>query len=72
VIPQAAFTATAAAPWSIDPADSKPTALAFVQAILLAMMESLDLSLVKSLIPTPGRAGRRARTGESMKTADAA
>jgi PPK2 family polyphosphate:nucleotide phosphotransferase len=36
-------TATAAAPWYIVPADSKPVARALVQAILLTMLEGLDL-----------------------------
>lgn len=38
-----AATATAAAPWFIVPADSKPVARALVQAVLLRTMEGLDL-----------------------------
>ena len=43
---EAAFaaTATAAAPWYIVPADSKPIARAAVQSILLTTMAGLDLS----------------------------
>ena len=38
-------TATAAAPWFIVPADSKPVARALVQAILHVTMEGLDLRM---------------------------
>ncbi len=38
-------TATAAAPWFIVPADSKPVARALVQAVLQVTMEGLDLRL---------------------------
>jgi len=54
-------TATAAAPWFIVPADSKPVARALVQAILQATMEGLDLDM-----PLPSLE-RRAQMAEARK-----
>jgi len=63
---EAAFTATAsaAAPWYIVPADSKPVARALVQAILLATMEGLDLSLANS---SPERLAEMAAARKQLK-----
>lgn len=56
---EAAFsaTATAAAPWYVVPADSKPVARALVQAILLHTMEGLDLDMPA---PSPERLAQMA------------
>lgn len=56
---EAAFeaTATAAAPWYIVPADSKPVARALVQAILQVTMEGLDLDMPP---PSPERLAQMA------------
>jgi len=54
-------TATAAAPWFIVPADSKPVARALVQAILQATMEGLDLDM------PPLSPERRAQMAEARK-----
>lgn len=50
-------TATAAAPWYIVPADSKPVARALVQAVLLHTMEGLDL---QAPAPSPERLAQMA------------
>ncbi len=54
-------TATAAAPWFIVPADSKPVARALVQAILLLTMEGLDLHM------PPPSSGRLAEMAAARK-----
>lgn len=59
-------TATAAAPWYIVPADSKPVARALVQAVLLHTMEGLDLH-----VPAPSPE-RRAEMAEARRRLTAA
>ena len=56
-------TATAAAPWFIVPADSKPVARALVQAILLLTMEGLDLHMPA---PSPERLARMAEARRQL------
>ena len=56
-------TATAAAPWFIVPADSKPVARALVQAILLLTMEGLDLDMPP---PSPERLAQMAEARKQL------
>ncbi len=56
-------TATAAAPWFIVPADSKPVARALVQAILLFTMEGLDLDMPP---PSPARLAQMAEARKRL------
>ncbi len=56
-------TATAAAPWYIVPADSKPVARALVQAVLLAAMEDLDLDMPP---PSPERLAQMAEARKQL------
>ncbi len=56
-------TATAAAPWFIVPADSKPVARALVQAILQVTMEGLDLQMPA---PSPERLAQMAEARKQL------
>ena len=56
-------TATAAAPWFIVPADSKPVARALVQAILQVTMEGLDLDMPP---PSPERLAQMAEARKQL------
>lgn len=56
-------TATAAAPWFIVPADSKPVARAVVQAILQVTMEGLDLDVPS---PSPERLAQMAEARKQL------
>ena len=57
-------TATAAAPWFIVPADSKPVARALVQAILQTTMEGLDLHMPA---PSPERLAQMAEARKQLE-----
>ncbi len=56
-------TATAAAPWYIVPADSKPVARVLVQAVLLHTMEGLDLHMPP---PSPERLAQMAEARKQL------
>jgi PPK2 family polyphosphate:nucleotide phosphotransferase len=56
-------TATAAAPWYVVPADSKPVARALVQAVLLLTMEGLDLDMPA---PSPERLAQMAEARKQL------
>ncbi len=57
-------TATTIAPWYVVPADNKPVARALVQAILITMMEGLDLDRPA---PTPERVAAMDAARQQLK-----